>query len=213
MTITGLRHLITELRPAALDEYGLGAAVEALVQRVAATSGLEIIADISLYYEQGVVKTRHEEEIESTLYRLVQEGLNNAARHAEARLVDISVLEDDHDVIVEIRDDGRGFEPDTRRSGFGLKGMHERVALVGGTLDALRHPESGRRSLLAFPAANVGRRTCLPSPPRPRIPPDASDCLGQIDELMGQRISDKLGPGGTARLALDVRSVRLHRPH
>jgi signal transduction histidine kinase len=135
LSITGLRSLITELRPATLDEYGLAAAAEALVDRLRAASGVHITTDIALAWEDGLAEARHEDEIESTLYRLVQEGLNNALRHGEPERVDVSIQEGEHDVVVEIRDDGRGFDPAERREGFGLLGMRERVALVGGTLE------------------------------------------------------------------------------
>jgi signal transduction histidine kinase len=134
MSITGLRHLITELRPAALDAYGLGAAIEALVQRIAGVSGLDIAADVTLAWESGAAETRPEDEIESALYRLVQEALTNVTRHARAEHVHIVVKEDDHEFLVEVHDDGRGFDPTERREGFGLVGMRERVALVGGSL-------------------------------------------------------------------------------
>lgn len=143
LSITGLRHLITELRPAALDTYGLGAAIEALVQRVAAVSGLDIATDVTLAWESGVAETRHEEDIESTLYRLIQEALNNIVRHAAAENMHIVVRESDREVLVEIHDDGCGFDPAEHREGFGLVGMRERVALVGGTLQITSAPGEG----------------------------------------------------------------------
>lgn len=143
LAITGLRQLITELRPAALDEFGLGAAVEALVHRVSAVSGLDIRTDIALTWEGGLAETRQEEESESTLYRLIQEALTNVARHAGAETVEVTVRESAVDVFVEVRDDGRGFEPGRRHQGFGLVGMRERVALVGGTLEISSTPGQG----------------------------------------------------------------------
>ena len=127
-----LRALIAELRPAALDEIGLRAAVEGLVERTATTQGLEIRTDISLAGDEG--RTRLAPEIESTAYRIVQEGLTNVGKHARASAVEVRLVEADGVLEVAVRDDGRGFEPSAPRSGFGLTGMRERVELLGGTL-------------------------------------------------------------------------------
>jgi signal transduction histidine kinase len=143
ISITGLRHLITELRPAALDEYGLAAAVEALIGRLRATSGLTIEADVTLAHEDATAETRLDSDMESTLYRLVQEGLTNAIRHADAETIHVTVSEGARHLHVEIRDDGRGIDPDAAGTGFGLVGMRERVALVGGTLEIRSAPGQG----------------------------------------------------------------------
>ncbi|HZO36031.1 MAG TPA: GAF domain-containing protein [Solirubrobacteraceae bacterium] len=167
VSITGLRHLITELRPAALDDYGLGAAIEALVQRVRGSSGLDVTADIALAYEGGLADARHEPEIESTLYRLVQECLTNAARHADADSVVVTIEEGEQAIRVVVSDNGSGFDVGTAREGFGLVGMRERVELVGGVLEISSTPGSGttisadvparpRRAELERPAAGDG---------------------------------------------------------
>ena len=164
VSITGLRHLITELRPAALDEYGLGAAIEALVQRIRGSSGLDVTAEIALAYDGGLADARHEAEIESTLYRLVQESLTNAVRHSNADSVAVVIEEGEREVRVTVRDDGVGFEIGSEHDGFGLVGMRERVELVGGTLEisttrghgttiAARVPARRRRVELHPPAS------------------------------------------------------------
>src|SRR5205085_2008759 len=81
-----------------------------------------------------------EEAAESTLYRLVQESLTNIVRHAGAENVHIVVRDDGDHVIVEIHDDGRGFDPAARHEGFGVVGMRERVELAGGTLQIRSGP-------------------------------------------------------------------------
>jgi signal transduction histidine kinase len=167
--IANLRTLITELRPAALDELGTAAALEALKTRVEAQSSLNVELDVRLAYEDGRSECRHVPELEAAIYRLVQEALTNVVKHAGAgrALVRIADDEDDEWVSVEIRDDGRGFDPADVDAGFGLIGMRERVALVHGTLDVRSQRENGtaivaripirRRERSAGEPASVGR--------------------------------------------------------
>jgi signal transduction histidine kinase len=125
--IESLRTLITELRPAALDELGLAPAIESLGRRLAAVEGLEVEVDVD-------VGGRLDPELETLLYRLVQEALTNVAKHAAAEHVRIHVALEYDVARVEVVDDGRGFDPDADVAGFGLVGMRERVALARGQL-------------------------------------------------------------------------------
>jgi signal transduction histidine kinase len=134
--IANLRSLIVELRPAALDEYGTAAAIESLAERTAARQGIPVEAHVDLAFERGDEPTRHTTELESTTYRLVQEALTNAVRHADASHIRIDVSDRDGCVDVAVADDGRGFDPETTEGGgFGLTGMRERVELADGELD------------------------------------------------------------------------------
>jgi signal transduction histidine kinase len=155
LSISGLQGLITELRPAALDELGAGPALEALFKRVAATSGLEIEAGVDLAYESGREPTRPAPEFESAIYRLVQESLTNVVKHAEAERVDIRVTESDGAVNVVVRDDGRGFDPAALTEGYGLLGMRERVALAGGRLDVASADGEGTTVNATFPVRRL----------------------------------------------------------
>ena len=140
--IANLRSLIVELRPAALDEYGAGAAIESLAERISAREGIPVEARIDLSFERGDEASRHTPELESTVYRLVQEALTNAVRHAEATHIRIDVSEHDGCVHASVADDGRGFDPATTNSGgFGLAGMRERIELADGELDIDSGPE------------------------------------------------------------------------
>jgi signal transduction histidine kinase len=132
--IANLRSLITELRPASLDELGLGAALDALLARTRGAHGLEISANIDLSYESGRAPKRLDPEIETAVYRIAQESLTNAARHAEPQRIEVEVVERGHELKLVISDDGNGFDPEIPASGFGLTGMRERVSLTGGTL-------------------------------------------------------------------------------
>jgi signal transduction histidine kinase len=150
-----LRALIAELRPAALDEIGLRAAVEALVEQTAANQGLAIAAEISLVSDEN--GPRLAPEVESTAYRIVQEALTNVAKHAGASHVELRVVEGAGQLDISIRDDGAGFEQSAPRTGFGLTGMYERVELLGGSL-ALESSPAGLGTLV---------RASLPARHRP----------------------------------------------
>ena len=91
--IDGLRHLITELRPAALDDLGLTAALEALARRAQAIDGLDVTTEIDLSRlpANGNGEGRLDAELESTVYRVAQEALTNVSRHAEATRATVRV--------------------------------------------------------------------------------------------------------------------------
>lgn len=150
-SITNLRALITDLRPASLDELGTGAAVQALCER-AARQGMEVDANIDLAYEQGREPTRHTPELETTVYRIAQEALTNAIKHGKANRAVVEIDEQGGEVRVVVRDDGEGFDPDAHTSGFGLLGMRERVQLLEGTLQIESSSRSGTTITARFPA-------------------------------------------------------------
>jgi len=139
--IAGLRALITELRPASLDELGLGSALDALVERMRLVHGLQIETTFDLDRESGRTTQRLDPELETAVYRIIQESLTNAARHARADRVDVSVIQRGGEVNVTIADDGQGFDEDVPSEGFGLTGMRERVALANGRLELSSSPE------------------------------------------------------------------------
>lgn len=134
-TITEMRRLIADLRPAALDELGVEPALASLVERVSAESGLAIDLRMDLIPETAPVDRRLIPQLEDAIYRLVQEALTNAVKHGEARRAIVEVAEDDGQLTIKVIDDGSGFDPGLKTNGFGLVGMRERVALVGGQLE------------------------------------------------------------------------------
>jgi signal transduction histidine kinase len=153
-SITALQSLITELRPASLDELGVKPALEALVRRASARFGLQVDANFDLAYDRGRLPSRLLGEIESTVYRLVQEAINNVAKHAEAERLQVEVVEADGSLEVTIRDDGSGFDTSRAGGGFGLVGMHERVELVGGRLLIDSAPGQGTVVRAQLPATH-----------------------------------------------------------
>ncbi|MGI8800600.1 MAG: GAF domain-containing protein [Solirubrobacteraceae bacterium] len=155
--IENLRGIIADLRPAALDELGLGPAIEALLDR-RGHGDFEIVSDLRLP-DPLIGDARLGADLETTVYRLVQEALTNVAKHARARLVHVAVVASDGDVEVEVRDDGVGFGAAAPTQGFGLAGMRERVDLAGGAL-TIASGEGGTRvhaRLRADPVAPRGR--------------------------------------------------------
>ena len=153
--IENLQGLITELRPAVLDEIGLGAALETLIGRVADTSGLRLTADFDLAHEAGREPTRLDGELEGAVYRLVQEALNNAAKHSGADAVTVSVTEAGGAVELRVSDNGSGFDPEAPHGGFGLVGMRERAALAHGSLGIESQPGAGTTVVASVPVLRV----------------------------------------------------------
>ena len=119
-----------------LDELGLRPALETLIERTQAAHGLAIDATLELDRDGP----RLGPDIEIAVYRVIQESLNNAARHADGEHIQVIVLRRFDEVLVTVRDDGRGFDVDRPSTGFGLTGMRERIALVGGRLEISSGP-------------------------------------------------------------------------
>jgi len=132
-TLQDVRRLAVELRPAALDDFGLVPALERLRDTFAEKSPIAVDVHSTLG------DRRLPTDIETMLYRTVQEALTNVVKHAEARRVSIHLSEGDGTVVLTVQDDGKGFDPQQARDGgLGLVGMRERAGLLGGrfTVDA-----------------------------------------------------------------------------
>jgi signal transduction histidine kinase len=140
--IANLRALITDLRPAALDELGVHAALEGLAER-STRHGLEVDVSVELAFEQGSASTRHAPELETAVYRIVQEALTNASKHGGAKRAVVEIHQQETTVHLSVRDDGDGFDPDAETDGFGLLGMRERVELLGGEISIDSAPGQG----------------------------------------------------------------------
>lgn len=152
--MANLRALITDLRPGALDQLGVEPALVDLTDRVAA-GGLELDVHLDLAFEQGRAQRRLVSELETTIYRVVQEALTNVTKHSGAQRAVVEVVEEDSQVTVSVRDDGRGFRPVDVEGGYGLLGMRERVELVGGHLELDSTPGRGTTVRAVLP---VGMR-------------------------------------------------------
>lgn len=149
--IDNLRGLITELRPAALEDLGLQAALEGLARRSATRDGIDVRTVIALAHEHGEAEQRFDRDLEDTIYRVSQEALTNVARHGRAESALVRLQERDHVIELTIEDDGVGFDPHATSDGFGLKGIRERVELAGGSIEVEAAPGSGARLAATFP--------------------------------------------------------------
>jgi signal transduction histidine kinase len=136
-TLQDVRRLAVELRPTALDDFGLVAALERLTASFAEQTG------ISVDFQTALADERLPEEVETALYRIVQESLTNVVKHARARRVSILLARKEGSVKAVVEDDGRGFDPAQAGDGFGLVGMRERLALLGGRLEVESGADAG----------------------------------------------------------------------
>jgi signal transduction histidine kinase len=155
--IEELRALITELRPATLDQIGLVAALEDLVERVSSSAGIELTTDLA------IDRRRLDPELETAVYRFVQEAFNNIVKHAGAESATLQITERDGCLTVVVSDDGQGFDPAAKRRGFGLLGMRERTELVGGNLQIESKPASGTRVTASVPLSGERSTDALPA--------------------------------------------------
>jgi signal transduction histidine kinase len=136
--IDNVRALITELWPTLLDELGVAPALEALLEHARATHGIPI--DAALKLSHGDSEDRFDPELETLLYRVIEEALDNAIRHAEPSTVQVEVRETKLGVTAIVRDDGGGFHDSEPTSGVGLAALRAHVALAGGTLEISTSP-------------------------------------------------------------------------
>jgi GAF domain-containing protein/anti-sigma regulatory factor (Ser/Thr protein kinase) len=150
-TLEQMRELALDLRPSMLDDLGLLPALRWYVKRYENRTG------ILVGLEAVGLELRLPEQIETVIYRMVQEALTNVARHARANRVDIRLQRRDSIVQAFIEDDGSGFDPaevadrEAQERGVGLVGMRERIAAVGGSLEIKSHPGKGTRLAIELP--------------------------------------------------------------
>lgn len=156
-----LRALIADLRPGSLDQLGVEAAIADLTARLARV-GLEIDVDVDLAYEQGKESERLVPELETAVYRTVQEALSNIIKHSGATQAVVEVIERGREVLVKVRDNGQGFDTTRRTDGFGLPGMRERVELLEGTLRIDSQPGRGTTVEAIFATRHCGQSASAP---------------------------------------------------
>lgn len=141
-----VRALALDLRPAALDDFGLIAALEGLLERYTRQTGIAVE-----FVHAGAEGERFRPEVEVAGYRIIQEALTNVARHAAVRHASVTVEASDGTLQVLVEDEGAGFDASAVRTGAGLGGMRERVTILGGELEIVSAPGGGTRVSAQLP--------------------------------------------------------------
>jgi two-component system sensor histidine kinase UhpB len=142
--------LARQLRPTALDDLGLKAALDSHVTQIGRQTGIETGFDAEGSF--GSLP----QEVQIVAYRVAQEALSNAVRHSGARHLDVRLGRTDDSIELEVADDGQGFSFDEASQGLGLGGMRERAMLVNGTLELESRPQNGTRIRLRVPIETTG---------------------------------------------------------
>jgi two-component system sensor histidine kinase DegS len=146
--LDNVRGFISQLRPPLLDELGLDGAIEEAADRVRA-GGVTVATDFAAPVDEIDDRQR------TVVLRVAQEALQNVRKHADASMVAVSTAVNDDDWTLEIRDDGRGFDPgaatDDGGRNFGLRFMRERATLIGARFDVRSRPDGGTVVRLAIP--------------------------------------------------------------
>ena len=154
-TIGDLRRIIARLSPRVLDELGLIAAIRKEARELSQSTGMKASLDL----QDDLEDLDH--EIEIAIYRSVQEALHNVAKHSQARNFNIQITRERSAIQVQVQDDGVGFSgtANPRRRSFGILGLRERIAVLGGTVRVRTRGGRGTRLRVMLP---------LPSAPVPR---------------------------------------------
>jgi len=142
-----IRNMALLLRPSMLDDFGLVPALNWQARETAKRTGMRIQVD-------SEVDDELPEEHKTTIYRIVQEALNNCSRHAQATTVQVSVRGEEGQILLNVQDDGCGFDPQRVR-GLGLLGMEERVRHLGGKFEIDSRPGRGTLLHIALPLASL----------------------------------------------------------
>jgi signal transduction histidine kinase len=149
-TIKIVRNIVSALRPAALD-MGMVPALEWLANEFSENTGIPCTL---LVDEKTIVL---DEKRATTFFRIVQESLTNIGRHAQASLVEIRLNRKDTQYLLEVRDNGKGFDPlQRKKNSFGLTGIRERAFMLDGSVDIVSAPGAGTTIQVQIPVEDAG---------------------------------------------------------
>ncbi len=156
-TLRAIRNLSFDLRPSALDDLGLLPALHWYIKEYQQKCALEVD------FQASGFKERLPAELETVLYRIVQEALTNTARHAQAQKVIVRLEESKHEIHAIVSDNGSGFDAEKvkkmpgagQEHGWGLVGMHERASLLDGHLTITSRPEQGTTIDVSIPLHSI----------------------------------------------------------
>ena len=153
--ILEVREITQNLRPYELDRLGLVTAIESMIERVSASTSIKISADMERI--EGLLSP----EAETSVYRIVQEGLNNVIKHSSATAAQIEIKRAGLTLVISVQDNGDGILPSDptgngdKTHGFGLAGIAERVRVLGGTLAIDTGPARGTALTVSLEAGSV----------------------------------------------------------
>lgn len=150
-TVESVRRIAEDLRPGMLDDLGLAAAIEWQVEQFQERTGIR--CELAMNRDEFELDDR----VATSVFRIIQEALTNVARHAEADAVSIAVEENDGKIRLEVRDNGKGFQPGPKKRSYGLLGIRERVNMLGGEVEILSKPGDGTsvRATIPLQAAEI----------------------------------------------------------
>jgi two-component system, NarL family, sensor histidine kinase UhpB len=153
-TLDNLRILAQQLRPSVLDDLGLHSALRWLAED--SRERLQLPVEVHLErIEETVRNQKRASHYETTLFRIAQESLTNAARYAHAEHAWLSLKRDLHSIRLQVRDDGCGFDPFQRHAGLGIAGMRERAALLEGEVTIVSQPGEGTTVEACLPLSTI----------------------------------------------------------
>lgn len=144
-TLQIIRRMSMLLRPSMLDDIGLSAALGWYAKQFGESTGIRV------HLTDDGSADRLPEAHKTSLYRIVQEALTNCARHSEARAIQIRLASEDHRYVMQIADDGRGFDAKSQARGLGLIGIQERIDEMNGSLNVTSTPGQGTRLSVSIP--------------------------------------------------------------
>jgi PAS domain S-box-containing protein len=143
--IAEMRRISQDLHPYQLDHLGLTGALNALIESVGNAGGIAIEAKFDM------VDDAFPRDAAASLYRIVQEGVNNILKHSQAKSARITLERDLHEVRLAMNDDGQGFSPAENGKGMGLRNIAERARIIGGQLKVNSKPGDGTRIEINIP--------------------------------------------------------------
>lgn len=151
-TLQEIKGMALDIRPSVLDSFGLMAALKALAKRLEENTGIDIIV-----VTRDAEELKLSEDVQTVLYRIAQEAMTNAIKHAEANEINLFLVAHEHEISLEIIDDGTGFDVKQHVSfnghSLGLINMNERVKSLHGTFQIKSEPGSGTTVTATFPIA------------------------------------------------------------
>jgi signal transduction histidine kinase len=144
-TMQDVRQLLLNLSPTVLEEFGYTTAVEGLVNKINETKQINFTLVVF------GMKERLQKDYELALYRITQELINNVLKHAEAKNVSLQIGQRDEKIILMIEDDGKGFDINIHKDGYGLHNLDARTKLMSGTMTIDSKPGKGTGVLIEIP--------------------------------------------------------------